>query len=149
LKERHATSLLNINVAECMTAELNQLKPQTVLQPDDWTFLKQEVKRTGDELETRRVEALVNIRALEQKSDEELKALAPSDSFTRRLDDRRAEQEKLWPGLVPRTSLRQNYLSLAQMQVASQFEEAVRAEFLKLRKITWPQSSAADGTTQK
>ena len=137
-KSRPKRPLLDINVADCLAAELEKTNADTVLRAEDLVFLRAAVTQVAISLERQRADATAAMQKMETKSTQELYAFASKDPFAQQVD---ALLEKAYPQL--HTDPRFEHASAvqdAQMKIAQDFEEQVRVEIRKLQNIAWPES---------
>jgi hypothetical protein len=133
--------LLDINIVECVTAELLALKPTDTLRSEDWDSLQEAVGRTARSLEEQRTVATMTLRGMEMKTTEELRLFAQQGPLARQMD---ALIRQRYPGSLPPDSrlARASAVRDAQAKVARDFEERVRDEIGNLRRLKWPDPQA-------
>jgi hypothetical protein len=129
---------LKIDAADCLTRAFNEWSSNTALTAADYSHLKNTVKEISENLSRLQKKALSDIESVPILAANDPSILAPPGHYEKEAEDLDELIEALAPGTINKDLRFEMAISRTRSKISMDFVNDVGTEFLKLRKIDWP-----------
>jgi len=140
-EKRVEKPMLDIDVGECLLAELKEVKPDEKLRPADSRVLLARIEALSQNLEKERWAAKKKIEAVPISAAADKSTWAEKGYYQKEFEEFALKAKQVFPNANWDRIELENAIHQTQRAIANTFEEKVRVEVLNLRSsIVWPKN---------